>query len=98
MHDVVVVNGTVVTESGELAADLAIDGEQIAAVIERSPGQAPPEGKRLIDADGMLVLPGGVDPHVHYALEFGGVISEGRGALARRGRRRDDDSHRLRRP
>jgi dihydropyrimidinase len=76
MHDIVVINGTVVTEAGELAADVAIDGEQIAAIVERN-GQASPEGKRVIDAEGMLVLPGAVDPHVHYALEFGGVTSEG---------------------
>jgi dihydropyrimidinase len=74
MHDVLVINGTVVTEEGVRDADVAVAGGQIAAV--EPPGALGLEAARLIDAQGMLVLPGGVDPHVHYELEALGARSE----------------------
>ena len=67
MYDVLVINGTVVTEEGAREADVAVSGEQIAAVD--APGALGSEAARVIDAQGLLVLPGGVDPHVHYELE-----------------------------
>lgn len=30
---------------------------------------------RVIDAQGKYVLPGGIDPHTHFELEFGGTVS-----------------------
>jgi dihydropyrimidinase len=74
VHDVLVINGTVVTEEGVRDADVAVAGERIAAV--ESPGALGSEAARVIDAEGMLVLPGGVDPHVHYELEALGARSE----------------------
>jgi len=74
MHDVLVINGTVVTEEGAREADVAVSGEQITAVD--SPGALGVEAARVIDAEGLLVLPGGVDPHVHYDLEALGAHSE----------------------
>lgn len=74
MHDLVIENGTVVTEDGPIEADLAIVGEHIAAITPGGAVRAP--AARVIDASGMLVLPGGVDPHVHYDLEALGARSE----------------------
>jgi dihydropyrimidinase len=34
------------------------------------------DAKTVLDATGCLVMPGGVDPHVHYSLGFGPVRSE----------------------
>ena len=34
-----------------------------------------PAGVRVIDASGKYVLPGGIDPHTHFELEFGGTVS-----------------------
>lgn len=34
-----------------------------------------PDGFRVIDAGGKFVLPGGIDPHTHFELEFGGTVS-----------------------
>lgn len=34
-----------------------------------------PEGCRVIDASGKYVLPGGIDPHTHFELEFGGTVA-----------------------
>ena len=64
MVDLVVRGDTVVTPQGVGAYDIAIAGEQIVAVAAR--GSFPvPDGARLIDATGKIVMPGGIDPHVH---------------------------------
>ena len=64
MIDLVVRGDRVVTPDGVGAFDLAIAGERIAAVA--AAGTLPvPEGARLIDATGKIVMPGGIDPHVH---------------------------------
>lgn len=34
-----------------------------------------PGGCRTIDATGKLIIPGGIDPHTHFQLEFGGTVS-----------------------
>ena len=64
MVDVVVRGDTVVTPQGVGAYDLAIAGERIVAVAAK--GSLPVAGgARLIDATGKIVMPGGIDPHVH---------------------------------
>lgn len=34
-----------------------------------------PGGTRVIDARGLLLLPGGIDPHTHFEFEFMGETS-----------------------
>src|SRR3954469_17660310 len=64
MVDLVVRGDTVVTPQGVGAYDIAIAGERIVAMSAK--GSLPvPEGARLIDATGKIVMPGGIDPHVH---------------------------------
>ncbi|MFA9271787.1 MAG: amidohydrolase family protein [Baekduiaceae bacterium] len=60
MFDLVVRGGTVVSGAGTRRADVAVEGGRIAAVGEDI-GSARDE----IAADGLLVLPGVVDEHVH---------------------------------
>ena len=43
-------------------ADIRIEGERI---VEIGAGISPKRGESVLDARGLLVLPGGVDPHVH---------------------------------
>jgi dihydroorotase-like cyclic amidohydrolase len=62
VFDTVITNGTAVVEGQAVAADLAIQGERIAAIATRG---TPLPAYHTIDAAGMLVLPGGIDPHVH---------------------------------
>jgi dihydropyrimidinase len=33
------------------------------------------EDFKVIDACGKYVIPGGIDPHTHFELEFGGTVS-----------------------
>src|SRR6184192_3674351 len=58
--------GRVVTASGERDADVLI---REGAIAEVRPGLAASED--VIDATGLLVLPGVVDPHTHLLLDTG---------------------------
>jgi len=60
--ELIIRNGLIVTAVGRTEGDLRIRNGTIAE-IGRNLTAAP--GARAIDAKGMLVLPGGVDPHVH---------------------------------
>ena len=64
MIDLVIRSDRVVTPSGVAACDVAIQGEKIAAVA--AAGTFTNENaRRVIDAIGKIVMPGGIDPHVH---------------------------------
>jgi dihydropyrimidinase len=62
MVDTLIRGGTVVTPTDTVKADVAIDGERIVAVGDAT---AVPDAETVVDADGKLVLPGVIDPHVH---------------------------------
>src|SRR6185437_15472996 len=64
-------NGTVVTAESTTLADVLIDGTTIREVRSG----IPPQGHELVDATGLLVLPGGVDAHTHLDMPFGGTYS-----------------------
>jgi dihydropyrimidinase len=69
MLDLIVRGGDVVTPQGVAQCDVAIKGETIAAVA--APGTlAAGDAVRLIEAAGKIVMPGGVDPHVHMRHPF----------------------------
>jgi dihydropyrimidinase len=73
MYDLVVTGGLAVTPAGPQPLDIAVRGEQIVALGMHG---AFPEAARTIDATGAVVIPGGVDPHVHYSVSFAGADSE----------------------
>src|SRR5258708_26234492 len=63
MLDIVVSGGPAVLPSGPQPADIGIEGERIAAI--GAPGSLAALGGRVVDATGQIVIPGGIDPHVH---------------------------------
>src|SRR6266699_3952428 len=67
-------NGHVVTAVDSYVADVLIDGSTVALIgkdLERVAGIL----DETIDATGKLVIPGGIDPHTHMDLPFGGTSS-----------------------
>src|SRR6266851_2961064 len=64
MFDTVVAGGLAVLPSGPEPADIAVAGEHIAAI--GAPGSLAAIGAgRIVDTTGQIVIPGGIDPHVH---------------------------------
>ncbi|MFW6207491.1 MAG: dihydropyrimidinase [Spirochaetota bacterium] len=75
MYDVVIKNGTVVNSDTSFAADVAVRGGKIVAVgrnLDQNPDGGAASAARVVDAAGKLVIPGGVDSHVHLTLDLGG--------------------------
>lgn len=71
MPKTLIQGGTLVTASETVESDLLIDGERIEAV-----GRDLPEGDaEVADAHGLLVMPGGVDPHTHFDLPMFDTVS-----------------------
>ncbi len=58
----IIKGGTLVTPFCEYNADILIDGEKIVAIGN----DLPSDGAEIFNAEGMFVLPGGVDQHAHY--------------------------------
>jgi len=69
---ILIKGGTVVSVTGAVTADVLVDGEVIAAVA--APGTLS-EVDEVIDATGKYVLPGGIDPHTHLDMPFGGTVT-----------------------
>ncbi len=66
--DCIIRGGTVVTAADTMRADIGIRAGRIAALSESLS-----DGAKIIDASGLLVMPGGIDSHVHLAQPaFGG--------------------------
>jgi dihydropyrimidinase len=64
MFDLIIRSDRVVTPAGVAACDVAISGEKIAGVA--APGTYDVKStRRFIDVTGRIVMPGGIDPHVH---------------------------------
>jgi dihydropyrimidinase len=68
---ILIKNGTLITSSETFEADILIEGEKISRI-----------GKDLnhldagvIDVQGKLIMPGGIDPHVHLDLPMFGTVS-----------------------
>jgi len=55
-------NGLIVTAEGRTPGDVRVRN---GTIVEIGPDLSPPPGTRVIDATGKMVLPGGIDPHVH---------------------------------
>lgn len=69
--DLIIKNGTVVSATETYTADIAVKDEKIVGI-----GSGFDEsGAKVIDAAGMMVLPGAIDVHTHLAMPFGGTVS-----------------------
>lgn len=69
-----ITNGRIVTAVDDYQADVLIDGETI-VMIGKDLASVITNIDRTIDATNKLVIPGGIDPHTHMDLPFGGTSS-----------------------
>lgn len=68
---VLIKNGRIITADADYVADIFIEGEQIKIIGKNLSVSA----DKIIDATGKLVMPGGIDPHVHLDMPFMGTYS-----------------------
>ena len=64
-------DGRIITSSADYHADIYIKGEKVHSIGKNIDVKA----KHTIDADGLIVFPGGIDPHVHLDMPFMGTFS-----------------------
>ncbi|HEV2486901.1 MAG TPA: dihydropyrimidinase [Terracidiphilus sp.] len=72
MSTVLIQNGTIVNADSTVNADLLIEGATIKDIRARIPAGS---ADRVVDARGLLLLPGGIDAHTHLDMPFGGSKS-----------------------
>src|SRR5579863_9923789 len=72
MPSTLIKNGTVVTAERTFSADVLVEGETIRDIAPFMPANA---ADRVINAAGLLLLPGGIDAHTHLDMPFGGTTS-----------------------
>jgi dihydropyrimidinase len=64
-------HGTVVNADATFSADVLVEG----GIIREVRAAIPADSHTVVDASGLLVLPGGVDAHTHLDMPFGGTTS-----------------------
>ncbi|MCM3631527.1 dihydropyrimidinase [Paenibacillus glycanilyticus] len=64
-------NGTIVTAADTYQADVLIED----GIIKQIGLGLTAEGAEIVDAAGKYVFPGGVDPHTHLDMPFGGTVT-----------------------
>src|SRR5579859_280215 len=70
---VLIRNGELVTGEERYFADIYIEDQKI---TEIGRGLAVPAGAEVLDAEGKLIFPGFIDPHVHIHLPFMGSFAK----------------------
>ncbi len=73
MHfDTLIQGGTIVTAADTYVADIGIVDGRIAAIARELPREA---ARQTLPAQGLMVIPGGIDVHTHIDMPFGGTTS-----------------------
>ncbi|MDD2804322.1 MAG: amidohydrolase family protein [Elusimicrobiales bacterium] len=67
--DLAILGGRTVIGGKAAVKDIFVSGGRIAAV--RPPAKSAPRAARVLDARGLLVLPGVIDAHAHFRLKLG---------------------------
>jgi len=68
----IITNGTIVTATDTYQADLLIENEKITSIGQKLDIKV----DEIIDANGAFIFPGGIDPHTHLDMPFGGTVTK----------------------
>jgi dihydropyrimidinase len=68
---VLIKGGRIVTAADDYVADVYVEDETVTLIGESLDQPA----DRVVDASGKYLLPGGVDPHTHLDMPFGGTVT-----------------------
>jgi dihydropyrimidinase len=68
---ILIKGGRVITAADDYVAEVFVEDERISLIGESLDQPA----DKVIDAAGKYVLPGGVDPHTHLDMPFGGTVT-----------------------
>jgi dihydropyrimidinase len=71
MSSVLIKGGRVITAADDYVGDIYVENDRISLIGE----SLEVEAEKVIDAAGKYVLPGGVDPHTHLDMPFGGTVT-----------------------
>jgi len=69
-YDLIVKNGTVVSASDTFVGDIGVAKGRVVAV-----GKFEGSAKKVVDAKGKVVVPGGIDVHTHFDMPFMGATT-----------------------
>ena len=67
----IIQNGRIITAVDDYEADIFIEDEKISVIGK----DLKMNSDKVIDATGKYVIPGGIDPHTHFDMPFGGTMS-----------------------
>lgn len=68
---ILIKNGRIITAVDDYNADVFIERDKVSVIGMKLELEA----DEIIDAAGKLVIPGGLDPHTHLDMPFGGTVS-----------------------
>src|SRR5918911_5235453 len=68
---VLIKGGRIITAADDYVGDVYVENETVTLIGESLDRDA----DKVIDATGKYVLPGGVDPHTHLDMPFGGTVT-----------------------
>ncbi|WP_335870861.1 dihydropyrimidinase [Bacillus sp. 2205SS5-2] len=68
----IIKNGVIVTATDQYEADILIEEGKIVNIGHNHTS----ENAEIVDAKGAYVFPGGIDPHTHLEMPFGGTVSK----------------------
>jgi dihydropyrimidinase len=71
MSSVLIKGGRVITAADDYVGDVFVENERISLIGE----SLDLEADKVIDATGKYVFPGGIDPHTHLDMPFGGTVT-----------------------